>query len=35
MKEDDYLDVFESKQKAIDHCLWLNFKCRIAQIRFE
>ena len=34
MKEDDYLDVFESKQRAIDHCLWLNFKYRIAQIRF-
>lgn len=27
-------DLFDSKQKAIDHSLWLNFKYRIAQIKF-
>lgn len=26
--------MFDNKQKAIDHCLWLNFKYRIANIRF-
>jgi len=34
MKKDNYLDLFDNKQKAIDHCLWLNFKYRIANIRF-
>ncbi|WP_026776308.1 hypothetical protein [Polaribacter sp. Hel_I_88] len=34
MKNDNYLDLFEKQQKAIDHCLWLNFKYRIAGIRF-
>lgn len=34
MKEDNFLDLFDSKQKAIDHCIWLNFKYRIAKIRF-
>lgn len=29
-----YLDVFSSKEKAIHHCLWLNFKYRIAKITF-
>lgn len=34
MKSDNYLDVFDSKEKAIDHCIWLNFKYRIAKIKF-
>jgi len=28
------LDSFDSKKKAIDHALWLNFKYRIANIKF-
>ena len=31
---DNYLDLFDSKQKAIDHAFWLNFKYRIANIKF-
>lgn len=31
---DTYLDLFSDRQKAIDHALWLNFKYRIANIRF-
>lgn len=34
MKNDNYLDLFDNKQKAIDHCMWLNFKYRISRIRF-
>lgn len=34
MKNDNYLDVFDCQLKAIDHCLWLNFKYRIAKITF-
>ena len=34
MPKDNYLDIFHTQQKAIDHCLWLNFKYRIAGIRF-
>ena len=34
MKKDNYLDLFDSKQKAIDHAIWLNFKYRIAKIKF-
>ncbi|QTE23316.1 hypothetical protein [Polaribacter cellanae] len=34
MKNDNYLDLFDNKQKAIDHCMWLNFKYRISGIRF-
>lgn len=34
MQKDNYLDLFESEQKAIDHAIWLNFKYRIADIRF-
>lgn len=34
MKNDNYMDLFDSKQKAIDHCIWLNFKYRIAKITF-
>ena len=34
MKNDNYLDLFDNKQKAIDHCIWLNFKYRISGIRF-
>lgn len=34
MKKDNYLDTFESKEKAIQHAIWLNFKYRIAKIRF-
>jgi len=34
MQKDNYLDLFDSEQKAIDHALWLNFKYRIAGIRF-
>lgn len=29
-----HLDFFESKQKAIDHVVWLNFKYRVAGLRF-
>jgi len=29
-----YLDIFSSQEKAIHHCLWLNFKYRIANIKF-
>ncbi|WP_299059194.1 hypothetical protein [uncultured Polaribacter sp.] len=29
-----YLDIFSSQEKAIHHCLWLNFKYRIAKITF-
>jgi hypothetical protein len=34
MKKNNYLDLFDKQQKAIDHCLWLNFKYRIAGIQF-
>ena len=34
MKQDNYLDMFDSKEKAIQHAIWLNFKYRIAKIRF-
>ncbi len=34
MKDDNYLDLFDSQQKAIDHAMWLNFKYRIAGIVF-
>ena len=34
MKDDNYLDLFDSKQKAIDQAMWLNFKYRIAGIVF-
>ena len=34
MKNDNYLDVFDNQQKAIDHAMWLNFKYRIAGIVF-
>lgn len=29
MKKDNYLDLFDSKQKAIDHAMWLNFNISI------
>ena len=32
--KDSYLDLFYDKQKAIDHAVWLNFKYRIANIKF-
>lgn len=32
--DDNYLDLFDNKQKAIDHAIWLNFKYRIAKITF-
>lgn len=32
--EPTLLDLFDDPQKAIDHALWLNFKYRIAKIRF-
>jgi len=32
--KDNFLDLFETKEKAIDHALWLNFKYRIANIKF-
>lgn len=32
--KDNFLDVFDSKEKAIHHALWLNFKYRIAKITF-
>ncbi len=31
---DAYLDLFNDRQKAIDHALLLNFKYRIAKIKF-
>ncbi|WP_396602057.1 hypothetical protein [Algibacter sp. R77976] len=34
MQKDNYLDLFDKEQKAVDHCLWLNFKYRIAGISF-
>jgi hypothetical protein len=34
MENNNYLDVFENMEKAIHHCLWLNFKYRIAKITF-
>ena len=34
MKKDNYLDMFDSKEKAIDHAMWLNFKYRVAGITF-
>ena len=34
MEKDNYLDIFSSQEKAIHHCLWLNFKYRIAKIKF-
>ena len=34
MEKDNYLDFFDVKEKAIHHCLWLNFKYRIAKITF-
>lgn len=34
MKDDNYLDLFDSRQKAVDHAMWLNFKYRIAGIVF-
>jgi hypothetical protein len=34
MKKDDFLDVFDDQQKAIDHAMWLNFKYHIAGIVF-
>jgi len=30
----DYLQFFDTEQKAIDHAMWLNFKYRIAKIPF-
>lgn len=30
----ELLDLFNDKQKAIDHAMWLNFKYRIAKINF-
>ncbi|MCP4181179.1 MAG: hypothetical protein GY756_25735 [bacterium] len=30
----NYLDLFDSQEKAIDHAMWLNFKYRIAGIVF-
>ncbi len=32
MKNDNYLDIFTSKQKAIYHATWMNFKYRVAKI---
>jgi len=33
-KMDSYLDFFDTQEKAIDYALWLNFKYRIASIKF-
>ncbi|WP_077399156.1 hypothetical protein [Cellulophaga omnivescoria] len=30
----NFLDFFNTKEKAIDHAMWLNFKYRIAKIKF-
>jgi hypothetical protein len=35
MEKDNFLDIFDSQEKAIHHCLWLNFKYRIAGICFS
>ncbi|CAL2093244.1 conserved protein of unknown function [Tenacibaculum sp. 190524A02b] len=32
MKNDNYLDLFKSKQNAIYHATWMNFKYRVAKI---
>jgi len=32
MKNDNYLDLFDSKQKAIDHVMWLNFKTELLRL---
>ena len=32
--KDNYLDLFDSKEKALHHSLWLNFKYRISKIKF-
>lgn len=34
LKNKDLLDYFDDKEKAIDHAIWLNFKYRVANIRF-
>tara|TARA_R110002072_G_scaffold302796_1_gene488812 strand:- start:5201 stop:5635 length:435 start_codon:yes stop_codon:yes gene_type:complete len=34
MKDDNYLDLFDDRQKAIHHAMWLNFKYRISGIAF-
>jgi hypothetical protein len=34
MEKDNFLDIFDSQEKAIHYCLWLNFKYRIAGICF-
>ena len=34
MKNDTYLDIFDTEEKAINHAMWLNFKYRIAGITF-
>lgn len=34
MEKDNFLDIFDSQEKAIHHCLWFNFKYRIAGICF-
>lgn len=33
-KMDNYLDFFPTEQKAIDYAVWLNFKYRLASIKF-
>ena len=32
MKNDNYLDTFSTKEKAIHHAHWMNFKYRVAKI---
>ncbi|MEM6719211.1 MAG: hypothetical protein AAF611_07865 [Bacteroidota bacterium] len=34
MKHDDYLEIFETQQGAVDRAMWLNFKYRLTDIRF-
>lgn len=34
MNQNNYLDFFDSQEKAVDHAMWLNFKYRIAGIVF-
>ena len=34
MTKNSHLDFFQNKQKAIDHCMWLNFKYRIPDMNF-
>lgn len=34
MEKDNFLDLFYHQHKAIDYAMWLNFKYRLAKIKF-